>query len=103
MILATALLASVLSHNAAVAANGAVKGSDSAAVETSSDSDADFVATLISETAAANRQTVGTRDRTTDSGSLLLMEIRTHHGRAAAASAKAVILDLDPRTKPLGW
>ena len=103
LVLVVTLLTTVLSSRATLAAGNAAQGDSSAALETSSEPDADFLATVTSEADASNREMADARPRGTDSGSLLLMEIRTHHGSAGAASVKAAILDLDPRTKPLGW
>ncbi len=103
LVLVVTLLTTALSFRAAFAAGNAAQDSRPAALETSSEPDADFLATVTSEADASNREMSNARARGTDSSSLLLMEIRTHHGSAGAASVKAAILDLDPRTKPLGW
>jgi hypothetical protein len=95
-------LPTALSPQAAFAASVEAQGSSSGSLKSSSDSEADFLSAVASERVAPSRDAAGGRQAET-SGSLLLMEIRTHHGSTAAASVKAAILDLDPRTKPLGW
>jgi hypothetical protein len=99
----TALLASALSSKAGLAADNDAQGSSSASLETSSDFDTDLLSLVTSPSDRANRDADNGREAATNGRSLLLMEIRTQHRRAAAAATKAAVLDLDPRTKPLGW
>jgi hypothetical protein len=94
-------LAAVLLPKAAFAASGEAQGDGSDSVKTSNDTDANSLAAIATENDHSPRLAGGSR-RPPTSGSLLLMEIRTQRGSAAAA-AKAALLELDPRTKPLGW